>query len=238
MITITDEITVSEVARSFPASIPVFQEYGIDFCCGGAKRLGEACRDKGVSVGAFLAAVEKAQQSLAPSKAGDWSGTTVTELIDHILSKHHSYLWAELPRLSEMLAKVIAVHGNRHSESLHALDKIYARLKRELEDHMWKEENVLFPLIKRMDQARNGGEGRAPGPSASDIIQVMEFEHASAGNALKQMRQVTADYEAPHDACNTYRALFAGFEVLESDLHEHIHLENNILFPRTLELEG
>lgn len=238
MISITDEITVGEVARSFPASIPVLQEYNIDFCCGGGRKLGEACRDKGISVETFLRRVEKAQHSLVPSVAPDWNRASLTELIAHILSKHHSYLWAELPRLSGMLAKVIAVHGNRHSESLQALDRNYRRLRTELEDHMWKEEQVLFPLIKRMDQARRSGEDQAPHLPVGDLIRVMEFEHVSAGDALKHMRKVTADYQAPRDACNTYRALFASLETLEKDLQEHIHLENNILFPKTLELES
>lgn len=238
MITITDETTVSEVARSFPNSIPVLQEYGIDFCCGGARSLREACRDKGISFESLLRGLEKAQQFPPTPQAPDWTTSTLTELIDHILSRHHSYLWAELPRLSEMLAQVVQAHGERHRQSLHALDKVYAKLRRELEDHMWKEENILFPLIQRMDAASSAGEQRFPELSPRDIIRVMEFEHDSAGGALKQMREVTADYQAPEDACQTYRALFAALQVLETDLHQHIHLENNILFPRTLQLEG
>ena len=237
MIAITDKTTVSEVARAFPGSVRVFQQYGIDFCCGGAKQLGEACREKGVPLEGFLAGVENALSAEVPDTS-DWSTATLSQLIDHILAKHHAYLRAEFPRLAGMLAKVIAVHGERHPELRHPLGDLYAGLQRELEGHMWKEENVLFPLIKRMEQGQGAGEERTQGMPVGGPIRMMEMEHESAGNALRQMRQVTSNYQAPEDACNTYRALFDGLNTLEADLHQHIHLENNILFPRAIELGG
>ena len=237
MITITGQTTVSELARAVPASTRVFQQYGIDFCCGGAKTLAEASRAKGIALEGLLEQLENAERLPDGERAHDWNAATAASLIDHILDKHHAYLRSELPRLAGMLAKVIEVHGDRHPDSLRPLGPIYAGLKTELEEHMWKEENILFPLIRQMEQAKSVG-GTMPRMPVGGPIQVMETEHESAGNALRQLRQISSDYQPPEDACNTYRALLDGLKTLESDLHEHIHLENNLLFPKALELQG
>ena len=197
--------------------------------------MGEACREKGVSIGDLVDTIEKAQQPPDVSRLPDWSSAPLGQLIDHILSKHHAYLRSEFPRLSRMLAKVTEAHGGTHGESLFPVGKLYERGWRELEDHMWKEENVLFPLIRRMEEAHTASQENTPRVSVSDPIRVMEFEHRSAGNALNQMRRLTNEYET--DGCATYQALMEGLKALESDLHQHIHLENNILFPRAIELE-
>ena len=144
--TIGSETLVSEIVRSNPASIRVFQEYGIDFCCGGSKPLSEACREKNVSIDQLLADVEKARRPPEGADARDWNAGPLGELIDHILDTHHAYLRTELPRLAQMLAKVMEVHGKKYPESLPGLDETYTELKKEMIDHMWKEENVLFPL--------------------------------------------------------------------------------------------
>lgn len=237
MIGITDKTTVSEVARAFPAAVRVFEQYGIDFCCGGNKELGEACREKGVPMEGILAGMQQAQAAQAPDST-DWSSASLSELVDHILTKHHAYLWKELPRLSAMLAKVIEVHGERHPELRHPLGDVYAALQRELEEHMWKEENVLFPLVKRLEAGPEGGTEWRTAMPVGGPIRVMQMEHDSAGAALRQIRRATSDYQVPEDACNTYRALFDGLNTLEADTHQHIHLENNILFPKAIELEG
>ena len=236
---ITRQTTVGEVAKSVPTSIPVLQRYGIDFCCGGHKPLAEACQEKGVLVDQLLADVEQAQQPAARIAEQDWSSAPLSDLVQHILDRHHAYLHSELPRLEQLLAKVVAVHGEKHPESLQPLARLYAGLTNELRDHMGKEENILFPLIQQMEQAgAKGMRAGSPGMSISSPIRVMEMEHESAGNALQQMRQLTSNYQAPEDGCQSYRALFDGLDKLEADLHVHIHLENNILFPRALELEA
>ena len=236
MMTITDQTTVGEVARTFPPSVRIFQQYGIDFCCGGKKQLAEVCREKGVPLERLLEGVENARQPLGNSQAPDWDSVPLSQLIDYILDKHHSYLNAELPRLGTMMAKVIEVHGINHGETLQPLAKVYIGLRRELEEHMWKEENILFPLIKQMEEDKRG---RVPVPKmfVGGPIQMMELEHESAGNALRQMRQLSSNYQTPEDGCNTYRALLDGLKAMEEDLHQHIHLENNILFPRAIQLE-
>lgn len=236
MTTITENSTVGEVASSFPTSIPLFQQAGIDFCCGGNKTLADVCRDKGLSVEGLIAGVAQAQQPAENTGNRDWSSATLSELIDHILAKHHAYLRNEWPRLSSMLAKVIEAHGKNHGESLQPLGRFYSGLRRELEEHMWKEENILFPLIRQMEQAVNRSSGVMPGMPVGGPIQMMEHEHESAGNALREMRKATEDYRLPDDACATYKALFDGLKAMEADLHQHIHLENNILFPRSLAL--
>jgi regulator of cell morphogenesis and NO signaling len=237
MTTITENSTVGEVASSFPTSIPLFQQAGIDFCCGGNKKLAEVCRDKGLSLEALIAGV--AQSQLPAESAGnrDWSSATLSDLIDHILAKHHAYLYNEMPRLAATLSKVTQVHGKNHGESLQSLGRYYSGLMRELEQHMAKEENILFPLIRQLEQAGSRSSGVRPGMPVGGPIHMMEYEHEAAGNALREMRKATDDYRLPDDACATYRALFDGLKAMEADLHQHIHLENNILFPRALELE-
>lgn len=236
--TIGNETLVSAIVRSYPASVRVFQEYGIDFCCGGSKPLSEACREKDVSIDRLLADVEKARRPPEGAGTRDWNAGPLSELIDHILDTHHAYLRTELPRLARMLAQVIEKHGEKHSESLPALDETYTGLKKELTDHMWKEENVLFPLVKELERTQSSGSGAGPQRMpVSAPIMVMEQEHEAAAAAMREMRRLTGDYTPPEDACNTYRALLDGLQRFEADTHQHIHLENNILFPKAIELQ-
>jgi regulator of cell morphogenesis and NO signaling len=238
MIEITESTTVGEVARSHPASIPLLEKHGIDFCCGGNRPIGEAIREKGIAFSEFLHTVEKGQHSLAHSQSPDWAEAKLGHLIDHIVSRHHTYLRSELPHLAQMMAKVTEAHGVRHGDSLLPLAKLYGVFRGELEDHMWKEENMLFPIIWRLGEEHLSTREIPRRVSVSDLIRVMEFEHRSAGNAIEEMRRLTNAYETPADGCTTYRALMEGLKALESDLHQHIHLENNILFPRAIELES
>ena len=238
--TIGSETLAREIVRSNPASIRVFQEYGIDFCCGGSKPLSAACREKDVSIDQMLADVEKARRPPQGAGARDWNAMPLAELIDHILDTHHAYFRTELPRLAQMLAKVIEAHGEKHPESLPALDETYTGLKKELTDHMWKEENVFFPLVKELERSQSSGSGaEQPRMPVSAPILVMEQEHEAVAVAMREMRRLTADYTPPENeaACNTYRGLFDGLQRFEADTHQHIHLENNILFPKAIELQ-
>lgn len=235
---ITKETLVSEVASTWPISIRVLERYGIDYCCGGSKPLGDACREKGVSTDQFLADLEKARQSADVARTRNWDSATASELIAHILEKHHAYLRTELPRLGQLLAKVLEAHGATHGESLRPLRDVFGALREELEQHMGKEENILFPFVQQMERAKvSGGSRELRGMSVRNPIWVMEQEHESAGNALREIRRLTADYRLPEDGCRTYQALLDGLQTLEADLHEHIHLENNILFPQAVQLE-
>jgi regulator of cell morphogenesis and NO signaling len=238
MMTLTDEKTVGEIAAGCPSSVRVFEKYQIDYCCGGKLSLAEACRDRAVTPAQLQAELERAAAGDAP-QGRDWNAATLRELIDHIVSTHHEYMKFELPRLEQMIEKVLHAHGSNHADSLVPLGRTFAGLKEEIEHHLAKEEMILFPIIQNMEHARQAGT-RAPHAhcgSVNNPIRVMLYEHDNAGQALAAMRQITGNYTLPAEACNTYRALFQGLQEMEADLHQHIHLENNILFPRAAAME-
>jgi regulator of cell morphogenesis and NO signaling len=217
--------TVGELAALSPSAVRVFESYGIDFCCGGNQPLDVACRDKELAPEQVLGELEAAlDEPGAPGE--DWNTAPLSALIDHILSRHHAYLRSELPRLFRWLRAVQEAHGAGDGVVLAALEQVLAGLQQELEAHMHKEELILFPAIRRAD----AGIGQP--------IAVMETEHESASRALREIRRLTADYQPPERACATYRALWQALAELEKDLHLHIHLENNILFPRALREAG
>lgn len=220
--TISADALIGEVASERPLSTRVFARHGIDYCCGGGRPIGEVCREQGLDTESILAEIDK---ELAPADqpVERWDRAPLEDLIEHILKAYHEPLWEELPRLEAMARKVFAVHGDKDPEMLGGIVDVYVALKNELDQHMRKEEQILFPMIK-------AGQGSMAGPP----VEVMHHEHESAGEALQRLRKLTNDYKVPEEACNTWRALWHGLEALEKDLHEHIHLENNILFPRAL----
>ena len=221
--TIQDGQTVAELAALSPAAIRVFEDHGIDFCCGGSKPLAEACREKQVDPAVLVAELQAVLRAAPPPAVENWRTAPLEALIDHILAHHHAYLRAEFPRLRSRMAAVRAAHGERDGATLEELDRVLADLQQELEMHMHKEEFILFPAIRR-------GE-----PWIRQPIEVMEMEHECAGEALGSLRRLTSGHQPPEHACATHRALYAGLEELERDLHVHIHLENNILFPRAMQ---
>lgn len=213
---------IGKIAAQHPQATRVFHRYGIDFCCGGNKPLADACAAHGIDTDVV---VKELQEQLGASKADGtrWDQQPIRDLIQHILVTFHEPLHEELPRLSALARKVYDVHRDKDPETLSELLDIVIGLETELESHMAKEEQVLFPMIL------SGRGAMAAGP-----IAVMEHEHEFAGQSLTRLRELTNDYEVPEKACNTWRALWHGLAELEKDLHEHIHLENNILFPRVL----
>ena len=228
---------VGEIAAVSMAAVQVFEDFGIDYCCGGEQFIREACLSGGVDPEALLQAIRDAMLSAAPGTR-DWNAEPLGALIRHIVSVHHEYLKLELPRTQKRLEVVYAAHRERDAAALAPLPEIVFLMKDELELHMHKEERILFPAIEEAERATKGG-CRPPFPfgSLANPIRVMLAEHESAGASLDQIRRITKNYELPPHACETYRALFKGFEALERDLHMHIHLENNILFPRALALQ-
>lgn len=218
---ITQDTPVGEIAAAAPLATRVFARYGIDFCCGGGVPLSTACTRKSVSVDSVLDEI-RSEVDPAESGARSWNDAPLDELIDHILLNYHRPLDEELPRIDAMAAKVLAVHGDKDPR-LAGIREAFAALKAELEPHMMKEEQILFPMI------RQGGGAMAHGP-----IHVMQHEHEEAGALLARLRELTDEYQVPNGACNTWTALWHALADLERSLHEHIHLENNILFPRAL----
>jgi len=232
----TPRMTVAEIATHRPASVRILEQHRIDFCCGGQVPFEQACRDRGLDPDTLLAEIERAEAPAADGR--DWNAASLGELLDHILTTHHGYLKAELPYLSAALEKIEAAHGGKYP-AIPALAPVFRALRAELEGHLMKEEMVLFPMIRGMETARDEGRPAPPAHCGSvrNPVRVMCMEHDSAGAALSDLRSLTAGYAAPDGACNTLRSFYSELEQLEKDLHRHIHLENNILFPRAIALE-
>jgi regulator of cell morphogenesis and NO signaling len=228
-------MTVGDLAAGSLGAVRVFEKYGIDYCCGGKRPLQDACREKGLDPGVVLGEVTAATGG---SAVKDWNTASLRELIRHIVSTHHEYLRRDLPLLTQRMSKALSVHGPQDA-SLAQLSDIFESLRDELLSHMYKEEAILFPVIGRYEAAVEEGASLTPPPfgTVGNPIRLMEHEHDSAGSALSQMREITGGYAPPAHACMTYRALLQGLAELETDLHQHIHLENNILFPRAAQLE-
>lgn len=217
-----------------PSLARVFERHGIDYCCGGKRALAVACRAAAVSAEEVLTELRMASAT-APTPMQDWQRAPLGDLCRHIESTHHAYLRTELPRLGALLTKVIRAHGARYSE-LEQLGVVFAAFRAELEQHMYKEERVLFPAICEIESASEAPRRHCG--SINNPISVMQHEHDNAGAALRKMRALTYGYALPENACNTYRALFAGLAELEQDMHTHVHKENNILFPRAAQREA
>ena len=226
--TINLSTPVGELVREFPQASRVFDRLGIDYCCGGKRSLNEACQLEKHNPKDVVAQLQTAISDHAGCGDDDFPYLSMTEMCDEIESTHHKYLKAELPRLATLLAKVRQVHGAKYAW-LSDLEAAYQRLFQELVPHMFKEENILFPAIRQLDQ--RGPKPFFPFGSINNPIHMMEHEHRDAGDALEQIREATSEFTIPDDACNTVRALLDGLRELESDLHRHIHKENNILFP-------
>lgn len=231
--------TVRELAVEIPEATRIFEKIGIDYCCGGNKSLEEACTTANISLDEVLDSLELAEQTArAKQKDRNWQAEPLAELVAHINSTHHKYTREELARLGPLFDKVVSVHGKNHPE-LQNVRAAFRGMAQELTTHMMKEEAVLFPYIVRMEEAVIQKEPVLPPPfgSVQNPVAMMMHEHDSAGDALRTMRQASAGYTPPGDACISYQTLYKALGDFEKDLHQHIHLENNILFPRAIEME-
>ncbi len=220
------------VSHDFRAAA-IFDRYGLDYCCGGARTLGEGCRLRGVSVEQVAAELETLDPGPRQTPEQDPAA-----LVEHIVSRHHAYVRTSIPVIQQHLAKVVAAHGARHSE-LPFVDMQFSKVAAELSQHMVKEERMLFPYIAALADAAHRD---APPPpdmfgTVQNPIRMMEIEHQEAGDGLETIRELTHGYQPPTDACSTYRLVLQELEAFERDLHEHVHLENNVLFPKAVELE-
>ncbi|MBL1175169.1 iron-sulfur cluster repair di-iron protein [Pantanalinema sp. GBBB05] len=225
--------TVGSIVRDHPALSRLFEQVKVDYCCGGQKTLDEACRQRGIDPQQFLTQLED-YATLEPAPEINLAELSLTELADHIERIHHVYLHEELPRLEKMVMKVAAVHGEKEPR-LEQIKHIFLALSAELTTHLMKEEQVLFPMIRQLeaiDTLPSFHCGTVVNP-----ITRMSVEHDGAGVALAQLRYLTDDFTPPEWACNTYRALLDALLTFEQDMHQHIHKENNILFPQAVLLE-
>ena len=237
---INSETTVREIALQVPQSTRLFEKLKLDYCCGGEKPLAEACASAGVDVDNVMEMLAGVAQS--DSQNEDtlvFQNASLPELITHILDTHHVFTKSEMVRLQLLGDKVLSAHGGNHPELIH-LDELLSRLCDDLKPHMFKEEQVLFPYIAGMAEAADQKRAVpfAPFGTVKNPIRMMMMEHDTAGQILRELRVLTSDYKVPSDACISYQTLYQALENFEKDLHQHIHLENNILFPKALELES
>jgi regulator of cell morphogenesis and NO signaling len=233
----TAETTVREIALENPASLRVFEKFGIDYCCGGRKPLAQACQEHSLELAAVLAALDAAAGS-AEQAGVDWTQAPLTPLCEYIVGRHHAYVRAEIPRLTQLAQRVAARHGDGHPEVI-AIQALVQALSEDLQQHLGKEEAILFPCIASLERQGTQGGPQAPAcfGTVKNPIRVMMAEHDAAGEALAQIRKLSRDFTPPEGACPTYRGLYQALSEFERDLHQHVHLENNILFPRAIAME-
>lgn len=235
---ITAEKTIRELAVEHPSTIRVFERFGIDYCCGGRKPLQQACAELQLSYDQVMEKIEETLNAATPEMVPSWADMTLAKVIQIIVRTHHTFTRQELPRLKALAFKVESRHGQTHPE-LKTIRECVEKLEHEMFEHMLKEENVLFPAIARVEFCVRAGQ---PLPSTmfgsmENPIRKMMTEHDGAGALCAEIKRLSSDYTLPEGACPSYRGLYAGLQDFERDLHQHVHLENNILFPRALQLE-
>jgi regulator of cell morphogenesis and NO signaling len=231
--------TVAEIALERPQAAATFEKLGIDYCCGGDKPLAAACEAAGVDVNHVAGLLEKtAGEDPSAGEAVDWKGQSLASLINHIVQKHHAYCREECLRFHPLLAKVVSKHGESHPE-LTRIQELSTSLCNELSLHMMKEEQMLFPYIIALEESakHKAAPPRSPFGTVQNPVRMMVQEHDDAGQALKDIRRLTQSFTAPEGACTSFKALYQRLEAFEADLHQHIHLENNLLFPRAIAME-
>jgi regulator of cell morphogenesis and NO signaling len=223
------------VARDFRTA-GVFEHFGIDFCCGGRRSVADACRAATVDPAALLRALDAV--TAIDDRRDDVAAWPADRLVEHIVETHHGYVRTALPMIARYLAKLVEVHGARHPE-LAEVRIAFARMSRDLAQHMIKEEQVLFPYICEL-AAREESCGRMQSPfgTVENPILMMEREHRAAADDLRAIRELTDNFTAPADGCTTYAVCLAELARFEADLHRHVHLENNVLFPAAIALES
>lgn len=231
------DTTVGALALEMPDSIRIFETWKIDYCCGGKTSLASACAAAGRTVDEFMAALETLSSVPEPSDR-EWQSGTLTSVAARIVSTYHAYTRDELQTLDPLAEKVLTVHGERRPELAEVLSLVRA-LTADMVPHMLKEEQVLFPYVEQLEEAA-GGLRAAPTPffgTVKNPVRMMMVEHDRVGDLLRQLRQVTSDYNTPDDACFSYRELYRRLPEFETRTHEHIHVENNSYFPRSVALE-
>jgi len=235
--TITKNQTIAQCVANNYQTATIFKKHKIDFCCGGKISISEACQKNKVDEETLLQELNEATQQKPQEDAEETY--ELDKLAKHIVEKHHAYVRQRIPEIEPFLDKVVRVHGEKHPE-LKKVQENFQAVKEELLSHMQKEENVLFPYIEQMMEVKKNNTQLEP-PFFGTIknpINMMEMEHESAGNAFKEIREITNDLTPPDGACNTYRVTFSLLDEFENDLHRHIHLENNVLFPKAIILEN
>jgi len=234
----TSETKVKDIALSNPAATQILEDAGLDYCCGGGKSLHEACLHADVPAEEILNRLRENSRDISPGDA-NWTSAPLSDLTRHIRERHHRYVREAIVRVQTLLEKVGAKHGENHPE-ITDIQRLFTEVGREMIMHMQKEEQILFPYIDALEKATSAHSSVEPPffQTVRNPIQAMMKEHDAAGELVKQIRNASSEYTAPADACTSYKALYQDLREFEADLHQHVHLENNILFPRAVEMEA
>lgn len=232
-------LSLAQIVNSNHKAASVFEKYHLDFCCKGKRSLEQACIEQELAVSQITGELENIFGNESNTSTIDFDKMNLTQLCDYILLTHHAYVKHEMPQIYAYLEKVSSKHGERHPE-LYKIFQTFAAVKEEMEGHMNKEELLLFPRIKELQKiaADENGNLQLNITYVQSPITVMEQEHEHAGTLLNDIRTLSNDYTPPQDACTTYRLCFAALKAFELDLHQHVHLENNILFPKAIRMFG
>ncbi len=232
-----DETKVRDIALSNPAARQILEDAGLDYCCGGGKSLHEACLHADVPAEEILKRLRENSKRVSPDEA-NWASAPLVDLTRHIRERHHRYVREAIARVQPLLDKVEAKHGKSHTE-IADIRRLFTEVGREMIMHMQKEEQILFPYIDALEKATSAHSSVEPPffQTVRNPIHAMMKEHDAAGELVKQIRKASSEYTAPVDACTSYKALYQDLRQFEADLHQHVHLENNILFPRAVEME-
>lgn len=229
--------TVGAIAAQVPGATREFEKLGIDYCCGGGRTLNDACLAVNIPLDQALSRLQQAMTICKPEDK-DWQNGPLIDLIDHIKATHHVFVREECSRIQALASKVVGVHGENHPE-LRQVQQVFSALAEDLHVHLMKEEQILFPYLVQLEESSIAGEAAPPScfGTVTNPVRMMMQEHDGAGEALRALRSITTDHTVPHDACISYRTLYEALQGFEADLHQHIHLENNILFPRAVAME-
>jgi len=232
------ESKMKDIALSNPAARQVLEDAGLDYCCGGGQSLHDACLHADVPAEEILKRLRENSKDVSPDEA-NWTSAPLSDLTRHIRERHHRYVREAIARVQTLLDKVVTKHGENHPE-ITDIQKLFTEVGREMIMHMQKEEQILFPYIDALEKAASTHGSMEPPffQTVRNPIHTMMKEHESAGELVKQIRKVSSEYKAPADACTSYKALYQDLQAFEADLHQHVHLENNILFPRAVEMEA
>jgi regulator of cell morphogenesis and NO signaling len=235
---IINEETIGEIVTKDYRKAQAFKKLGIDFCCGGKKTIAEVGAQKGISLQKINEELEAVEHSGNISGELDYDKLPIDFLSDYVINTHHQYCRENIPFITELAQKVARVHGDSHPELTRVKD-IFVRVGSDLSQHMMKEENIVFPYVKELISVRKlGGKlTEKPFGNVSNPIKAMDMEHEQAGKDLAEISKITSDYTLPADACNSYTILYKKLEEFENDLHKHVHLESNIIFPKAIKLE-
>lgn len=230
--------TVAELVSDNYRTADVFRKHGIDFCCGGKKTIGQVCREKHINEEELEKELTEVQMQPVDMEH-DFKSWSPTFLVEYILQVHHKYVDRYLPIITSLSEKVARVHGKHYPETVEVYE-LWNQIAGELSMHMKKEELILFPYIRSLDKYDRREINQFPRSHFDTVkspVRMMEQEHDEAGRILHRIQEITNNFTPPADACNTYRVLYAQLNDFQSDLHRHVHLENNILFPAVIELE-